>query len=86
MTTNYSTVQKLSLAGIVIGAVMCAVGAGAPYWLVFDPQGLGLLGSVASEIVDASTGLFMFCIEFSVLGYGQKGCQLLGFASIGAYQ
>ena len=80
MTTKYNTIQKLSLAGIATGTLMCFVGAGAPYWLVSDPQVPGsywIIGKVLDKIVKANVGLFMYCAEV----LGNDGCQWFSFSS-----
>ena len=83
MTNQYSNIQKLSLAGTVIGALMCAVGAGAPYWIVSDPQGFSGWGSLVGKVVKGYMGLFMYCIEV----LGEEKCDMLPMDSRdGAYQ
>ena len=71
MTGQYSTVQKLSLAGMVVGGLMCLVGAGSPYWLVSDPQDESGLSQLVSKVVKYYIGLFMTCIEV----LGQEKCK-----------
>lgn len=74
MTTEYSTIQKLSLAGIVIGTLTCIVGAGAPYWLVSDPRvpdSYSIIGEVVDKTVKANVGLFMYCAQV----VGNNVCQ-----------
>lgn len=70
MTRTFGTGQKLSLAGMFVGSMMCLVGLGAPYWLVLDPtiEGVHIPGAVA----EGNMGVFMVCGE--VL----KGTKLLG--------
>lgn len=72
MTQQYSTVQKLSLAGMVIGAILCLVGVCSPYWITSDPQGFGEF-DLAGNVVKGSLGLFICCIEL----LGQKKCEAI---------
>ena len=75
MTTQYSTVQKLSLAGTVIGALMCVAGGIAPYWLVSDPEAPGsfsFVASVAGKVFKVQFGLFIYCEEL----LGKQECRL----------
>ena len=73
MTEQYSTVQKLSLAGMVVGGILCLVGAASPYWIVSDPQGFSFVGQLIGKVVKAFVGLYMFCIE----AVGEKECTIL---------
>ncbi|XP_076458611.1 uncharacterized protein LOC143292308 [Babylonia areolata] len=73
MTAQYSTIQKLSLAGMVIGSILILVGAGAPYWIVSDPHGFGEIADLVGRAVKGSLGLFMYCVE--VLGHSE--CQTI---------
>lgn len=77
MTADYSSVQKLSMAGIFIASILCGTGGLAPFWIVFDPktQGsplLGVLVDVTKELVNGNIGLFIYCIEV----VGDKGCEV----------
>ena len=86
MTTQYSTVQKLSLAGTVIGALMCVVGGIAPYWIVFDleaPGSLSFLAKLANEVYKMEWGLFICCQEL----LGERACNLFCLQTAsGGYQ
>ena len=72
MASKYSTIQKLSLAGTVIGALMCLVGACAPYWLVSDPHGLSGLADLVGKFAKVYMGLFVFCGET----FGETTCKM----------
>ncbi|KAL8559143.1 hypothetical protein ACOMHN_046191 [Nucella lapillus] len=70
--TTYSTAQKLSLAGMVIGALMVVVGGCAPYWLVLDPDGFSF-SSLVTKVVNANMNPFVWCIEV----LGQMECRIV---------
>ena len=71
MTNEYSSAQKCSLAGAVIGALMCAAGAVAPHWLVSDPQGFWWVGQLVGKYVKGHLGLRMFCLHL----FGGTKCE-----------
>ena len=85
MTSGYSTVQKLSLAGTVVGALMCVVGACAPYWLITDPQGFSGIGQLVGKVVKGYMGLFVYCVQVKLLD--EKECHLFDMDNdSGGYQ
>ncbi|KAK7501256.1 hypothetical protein BaRGS_00007381, partial [Batillaria attramentaria] len=71
MPGSFSTAQKLSLAGMFVGSIMCLVGLGAPYWLVTDIE----LGgeSIPDKLVGANMGVFMICGHV----LGEEECDFL---------
>lgn len=71
MPGTFSTAQKLSLAGMFIGAVMCLIGLGAPYWLVTDISVDGV--HVSDNFIGANLGVFMVCGRY----LGQEQCKML---------
>nr|KAG5709661.1 hypothetical protein BaRGS_027686 [Batillaria attramentaria] len=66
MEWSFSTAQNLSLAGMIIGSMLCIVGLGAPYWLVIK----GLVGG--------SVGLFMAC---RLQEFSEKDCRMIDMNS-----
>eukprot|EP00745_Piridium_sociabile_P018573 TRINITY_DN27881_c0_g1_i11.p1 TRINITY_DN27881_c0_g1~~TRINITY_DN27881_c0_g1_i11.p1 ORF type:complete len:239 (-),score=48.28 TRINITY_DN27881_c0_g1_i11:446-1162(-) len=72
MAEQYSSMQKLSLAGMVIGCLMVVAGAGAPYWIISDPQGFGMMDAL-SQLVKGYMGLFMVCVET----LGETDCEAI---------
>ncbi|KAL8559144.1 hypothetical protein ACOMHN_046192 [Nucella lapillus] len=72
MAQQYSSMQKLSLAGMVIGAIMCLVGTCTPYWITSDPEGFGVF-DIVGKAVKGSLGLFMVCLEV----LGESGCKAI---------
>lgn len=76
MTAQYSTMQKLTLAGMVIGSLLCFVGACAPFWIISNPQGpgeFGLVSKLVNKVVKGSLGLFVYCLEM----VGQTDCKAI---------
>nr|KAG5709662.1 hypothetical protein BaRGS_027687 [Batillaria attramentaria] len=71
MAGSFSTAQKLSLAGMFIGSMLCFVGLGAPYWLVSHIQIEGL--GVPDELVGGSVGVFMVCLQ----ALGEEECLMI---------
>lgn len=49
-SSQFSTLQKLALAAIVMGGIMCLVGLIVPYWAVFGIDG-----------AEGDLGLWMLC-------------------------
>ncbi|XP_070186864.1 uncharacterized protein [Littorina saxatilis] len=80
MRTEYTAVQKISMAAMVLGAGMCVVGGLAPYWIVSDPQGFDDVVSLVSQVVKGRLGLLMYCLE--VLGV--SGCEVYGAGTASA--
>lgn len=58
--SNFSTAQKMALAAMVIGSLMCLVGTGVPYWVVLNGNDM----SVSSEVAEVDIGLWMYCGQF----------------------
>ncbi|KAK7112615.1 uncharacterized protein [Littorina saxatilis] len=83
MGHNYTNIQKLSLAGVVIGALLCIAGALSPYWIVSDPQGFDLVGTIVGKIVKGNLGLYMYCVEVKLLG--EKNCEVFEIGDQGGW-
>lgn len=72
--SNFSTAQKMALAAMVIGSLMCLVGTGVPYWVVLNGNDM----SVSSEVAEVDIGLWMYCGQF----LGSTECKVIPWDDI----